>query len=319
MFVDYYAMLSLPPSCSAKDVRDAFKRLVLLYHPDRPDEGSTECFCDIKDAYDVLSDPTRRYLYDLGYAEVKEMQQRQRQAEQALKQQRRREMEGADELTRKRTVQPQPPRNGAHAPASVYSDAIRQVSSSGNSSRVLRTPLSNSHRTMTPSCGRRQIRETVEKSREMAAQAIPRQGSGLAAVRRCRLAELERSDAGIVDKNTSSCSNCQTVDRSSPPDTQFLLPPTSRSSQNSSEAAAGYRQSLEQEPKSQRWGIRSSVNKSHGVNWLIVPKITTLQWGEGNLMPRRSNNVPVSDFFGRNVIKTWKVFFHVPGIAKEEQ
>ncbi|RNF05893.1 heat shock-like protein [Trypanosoma rangeli] len=317
MFVDYYALLSLPPSCSAKDVRDAFKRLVLLCHPDRPDEGSTECFCDIKDAYDVLSDPTRRYLYDLGYAEVKEMQQRQRQAEQALKQQQRREMEGADELMRKRTVQPQPPRNGAQAPTSVYSDVIRRVPSSGNSSRVLCTPLSNSHCTLTPGCGR-QVRGAVKKSREMAAQAIPRQGSGLAAVRRCRLAELERSGAGIGDKNTSSCPNHQTVDRSSPPDVRFLHPPTSQSSHNSSEAAAGYRQSLEQEPKLQPWGARSSVKKNHGVNWFIVPKVTTLQWGEDNLMPRRSNNIPVSDCSGRNVIKTWKIFFHVPGIAKEE-
>ncbi|RNF10719.1 heat shock-like protein [Trypanosoma conorhini] len=318
MFVDYYALLSLHPSCSAKEVRDAFKRLALLYHPDRPDEGCTESFRDIKDAYDVLSDPTRRYLYDLGYAEVKEAQQRQLQEAQIRKQQRRREREGAEELARKRPVQPQPPRNGVQVSNSMYPDAVRQVPSLGSSSRVLRTPLSSSHRTLAPGFGRRPIREAVERSREAAAQAVPRQGSGLVAVRRGRLAELERSDAGIGDTNTPSGYNCQATDGSSPPDARCSSTQTSQSSQNATEAAMGGQQPLQQGPKPQHWERWTSVSKSHGVKSRVVPKVTTLQWGEDNLLPRRSNDVPASDSFGRNVIKTWQVFFQVSAMGEGE-
>lgn len=72
MFVDYYSVLCLQPSCSAKEVREAFKRLALLYHPDRLDEGDAKVFRGVLEAYDVLSDPARRYLYDLDYAEARQ-------------------------------------------------------------------------------------------------------------------------------------------------------------------------------------------------------------------------------------------------------
>lgn len=67
---DYYAVLSLPPSCTQQQIRDAYKRLALKTHPDRvptdsPERASrTKKFQLVNDAYYTLSDPGRRREYD---------------------------------------------------------------------------------------------------------------------------------------------------------------------------------------------------------------------------------------------------------------
>ncbi len=63
---DYYATLEIPPECSADDVRRAYRRLALRYHPDRNqgDPASTERFKEISEAYGVLIDPVKREQYD---------------------------------------------------------------------------------------------------------------------------------------------------------------------------------------------------------------------------------------------------------------
>ncbi|KAK9464007.1 uncharacterized protein V1516DRAFT_688985 [Lipomyces oligophaga] len=65
--VDYYGILNLSNmSCSAEEVRKAYKRLALLYHPDKtgnhPD--ASEKFKAISEANAVLCDPTKRAIYD---------------------------------------------------------------------------------------------------------------------------------------------------------------------------------------------------------------------------------------------------------------
>ena len=62
---DYYDVLGISRSASEEDVRKAFRRLALEYHPDRnKKEGAEERFKEINEAYQVLSDAKRRAAYD---------------------------------------------------------------------------------------------------------------------------------------------------------------------------------------------------------------------------------------------------------------
>jgi molecular chaperone DnaJ len=64
---DYYEVLGVPRDADAAAVKDAFRRLAMLYHPDRNKEpGAEERFKEIAEAYAVLSDPRKRAEYDTG-------------------------------------------------------------------------------------------------------------------------------------------------------------------------------------------------------------------------------------------------------------
>ena len=61
----HYEVLELPENASAADIRRAYRRLVLLTHPDRtPDPAAHARYLAINTAYEVLSDPGRRAAYD---------------------------------------------------------------------------------------------------------------------------------------------------------------------------------------------------------------------------------------------------------------
>jgi len=58
----YYDLLGIEKSASEEDVKKAYKKLAMKHHPDRGgDEGT---FKDISKAYNVLSDPEKRQIYD---------------------------------------------------------------------------------------------------------------------------------------------------------------------------------------------------------------------------------------------------------------
>jgi len=63
---DYYEVLGVPRKAGAKDIRSAFRKLARKYHPDlNPgDKSAEEKFKQIQEAYDVLSDPKKRQMYD---------------------------------------------------------------------------------------------------------------------------------------------------------------------------------------------------------------------------------------------------------------
>ena len=63
---DYYEQLGVPRKASAKDIRAAFRKLARKYHPDlNPgDKSAEERFKQLQEAYDVLSDPKKRQIYD---------------------------------------------------------------------------------------------------------------------------------------------------------------------------------------------------------------------------------------------------------------
>ena len=70
---DYYEILDVPNSVSDADLKKAFRRLAMKYHPDRnPDDAEAEAnFKEAKEAFDVLSNANKRAAYDqFGHAGV---------------------------------------------------------------------------------------------------------------------------------------------------------------------------------------------------------------------------------------------------------
>ncbi len=70
---DYYEVLGVSRQADAADLKKAFRRLAMKYHPDRaPDDAEAESrFKEAKEAYDVLSDAKKRAAYDqFGHAGV---------------------------------------------------------------------------------------------------------------------------------------------------------------------------------------------------------------------------------------------------------
>lgn len=66
---DYYELLGVKKTASAKEIKKAFHKLSLKYHPDKNKEPNAETeFRNIAQAYSVLSEPEKRKLYDqLGH------------------------------------------------------------------------------------------------------------------------------------------------------------------------------------------------------------------------------------------------------------
>lgn len=63
---DYYRVLGLDKSCSDKDLKRAYRTLSKKYHPDKNagNESAHEKFVQVAEAYEALSDPTTRKIYD---------------------------------------------------------------------------------------------------------------------------------------------------------------------------------------------------------------------------------------------------------------
>ena len=61
---DYYALLGIDRKAAHADLRRAWRKLALRWHPDRAGAGATASFQKIQNAYAVLSDPLSRAAYD---------------------------------------------------------------------------------------------------------------------------------------------------------------------------------------------------------------------------------------------------------------
>ncbi len=67
----FYDLLQVSPTASEQEIKKAYKKLVLKYHPDKnPDKAASEKFIEISQAHEVLSDPKKRKIYDEGGAKV---------------------------------------------------------------------------------------------------------------------------------------------------------------------------------------------------------------------------------------------------------
>jgi len=68
---NYYQILEVSKTASTADIKKAYRRLAMKYHPDRNanDKSAEEHFKKVKEAYEVLSDDKKRAIYDQYGAE----------------------------------------------------------------------------------------------------------------------------------------------------------------------------------------------------------------------------------------------------------
>lgn len=71
---DLYEMLGIAPDAKTREIKEAYRILARQYHPDRnpTDPGAHKKMEELNEAYEILSNPSRRRDYDLprGYCSV---------------------------------------------------------------------------------------------------------------------------------------------------------------------------------------------------------------------------------------------------------
>lgn len=61
---DYYALLEVYPTATPTDIKQAYRRLVRLHHPDLNQQQQDSKIKRLNEAYEVLSDPQKRAAYN---------------------------------------------------------------------------------------------------------------------------------------------------------------------------------------------------------------------------------------------------------------
>ena len=73
---DYYDVLGLKKGATAAEIKSAYRKLALKWHPDKHKDNKAEAdkkFKAINEAYEVLSDPQKKQQYDqFGHAAFKQ-------------------------------------------------------------------------------------------------------------------------------------------------------------------------------------------------------------------------------------------------------
>lgn len=82
MFKDYYAILEIEPPVSEQEIKSAYRKQCLKWHPDKnPDKDTTSIMQDIIEAYIFLKDEEGRKRYDQTYFKFKKDKKEKQQQE----------------------------------------------------------------------------------------------------------------------------------------------------------------------------------------------------------------------------------------------
>ncbi|PLB44385.1 DnaJ-domain-containing protein [Aspergillus steynii IBT 23096] len=95
---DFYALLDISPAAAETEIRRAYRRTALKYHPDKianPTPADIDKFHLLQIAYDVLSEPSIRQLYD-NAREARQRKQRERDMMDAAKRKMREDLEARE-------------------------------------------------------------------------------------------------------------------------------------------------------------------------------------------------------------------------------
>jgi DnaJ-class molecular chaperone len=68
--MEYYSTLGLTPGASPDEIKKAYKKAAMKHHPDRG--GNEAMFKQVSEAYDVLSDPQKKQMVDMGVDPLKQ-------------------------------------------------------------------------------------------------------------------------------------------------------------------------------------------------------------------------------------------------------
>jgi len=79
-----YETLSVSEDATAEEIKQAYRKAVMRWHPDRnvgQEHVARAAFLDVRHAYAILSDPAQRQVYDAVFAEEMKRQEEQRRRE----------------------------------------------------------------------------------------------------------------------------------------------------------------------------------------------------------------------------------------------
>lgn len=95
-----YDTLSVLENATAEEIKRAYRKAVMRWHPDRnvgQEQVARAAFLDIRNAYAILSDPAQRQVYDSVFAEEMKRQEAQRLREEQEQAEREAELRAAQE------------------------------------------------------------------------------------------------------------------------------------------------------------------------------------------------------------------------------